>query len=155
MEPNQYRIVAKEIKGISLIGFTIENTEGNKKAISLQDAIKLARSNKISNATAKFDVLNSEYMIDIENGTDTLPYSDRTKSIKLSLLGRLIGTDGKCIGYKAQDDKGKAYKLSISKVWDLAEQGSILGIRARVSSKGRVLESTDECRLSELPIFKS
>lgn len=31
MEPNQYRIVAKEIKGISLIGFTIENTDGNKK----------------------------------------------------------------------------------------------------------------------------
>ena len=155
MEPNQYKIVAKEIKGISLIGFTIENADGNKKNISLQDAIKLARSNKISNATAKFDVLNSEYMIDIENGIDILPYSDRTKSIKLSLLGRLIGTEGKCIGYKAQDDKGKIYKLSISKVWDLAEQGSIVGIKARVSSKGRVVESTDECNLSELPIFKS
>ena len=142
MEPNQYKIVTKEIKGISLIGFTIENADGNKKNISLQDAIKL-------------DVLNSEYMIDIENGIDILPYSDRTKSIKLSLLGRLIGTEGKCIGYKAQDDKGKVYKLSISKVWDLAEQGSIVGIKARVSSKGRVVESTDECNLSELPIFKS
>lgn len=155
MEPSQYRIVAKEIKGISLTGFTIEKEDGTKKNISLQDAIKLARSNKISNATAKFDVLNSEYMICVENGINTLPYSDRTKSIKLSLLGRLIGTEGNCIGYKAQDDKGKTYKLSISKVWDLAEQGSIVGIRAKVSSKCRVIESTDKCNLSELPIFKS
>lgn len=155
MELNQYRIVAKEVKGISVVGFTIENDEGNRRNISLQDAIKLARGNKISNATAKFDVLNSEYMIDIDGGLESLDYADRTKGIKLSLLGRLIGVEGKCIGYKAQDDKGKLYKLSIAKVWDLAEQGSIIGINVKVSSKGRILESTSECNLSELPIFKS
>lgn len=155
MELNQYRIVAKEVKGISIVGFTIENDEGNRRNISLQDAIKLARGNKISNATAKFDVLNSEYMIDIDGGFESLEYADRTKGIKLSLLGRLIGVEGKCIGYKAQDDKGKLYKLSIAKVWDLAEQGSIIGINVKVSSKGRILESTSECNLSELPIFKS
>lgn len=155
MEPNQYRIVAKEVKGITVVGFTIENDEGNRRNVSLQDAIKLARGNKISNAKAKFDVLNSEYMIDVDGGIDSLDYADRTKGIKLSLLGRLIGVEGKCIGYKAQDDKGKLYKLSIAKVWDLAEQGSIVGINIKVSSKGRILESTDECNLSELPIFKS
>lgn len=154
MEPNQYVIVAKEIKGIEVVGFTIENSEGNRKNISIQDAIKLARGNKISNASAKFDLLNSSYMIDIENGMDALESSDRTKGVKLHLLSRLIGVEGGCIGYKAQDEKGKVYKLSSTKVWDLAEQGSIIGIRAKVSSKGRILESTSECKLSELPIFK-
>lgn len=155
MEPNQYSIVAKEVKGISVVGFTIENEDGNRKNISLQDAIKLARGNKIHNASAKFDVLNSEYMIDIENGINNIDKSDRTKGLKLSLLGRLLSVDGKCIGYRAQDDKGKVYKLSIAKIWDLAEQGSVVGIKAKLSSKGRVLESTSDCNLSKLPVFKS
>lgn len=154
MEPNQYRIVAKEVKGISITGFTIENGDGNRKNISVQDAVKLARGSKITNASAKFNVLNSEYLIDIDGGIDSIENSDRTKGLKLSLLGRLLSVDGKCIGYRAQDDKGKVYKLSIAKIWDLAEQGSIVGIKAKLSSKGRVLESTSECNLSELPVFK-
>lgn len=154
MEPNQYKIVAKEIKGVTVSGFTIENSEGTRKNVSSQDAIKLARGNKIHNAKAILNILNSDYMIDIDEGIENIPKSDRTKGLKLSLLGRLISVDGKCIGYRAQDDKGKVYKLSISKVWDLAEQGSIIGIKAKLSSKGRVLESTSECNLSELPVFK-
>lgn len=154
MEPNQYSIVAKEVRGVSVTGFTIENSEGTRKNISLQDTIKLARGNKISNAKVIFNILNSEYMIDIDGGIDNIPNYDRTKGLKLSLLGRLIGIEGKCIGYRAQDGKGKVYKLSISKVWDLAEQGSIVGIKAKLNSKGRVLESTSECKLSELPVFK-
>ena len=153
-ESERILIVAKEVKGINVVGFTIENVDGNRKNISLQDAIKLARGNKIRNASAKFDLLNSEYMIDIDGGINNIENSDRTKGLKLSLLGRLINVDGKCIGYRAQDDKGKVYKLSIAKVWDLAEQGSILGIKAKLSSNGRVLESTSDCELSKLPVFK-
>lgn len=154
MEPNQYSIVAKEVKGINVVGFTIENVDGNRKNISLQDTIKLARGNKIHNASAKFDLLNSEYMIDIDGGINSIENSDRTKGLKLSLLGRIVGVDGNCIGYRAQDDKGKVYKLSIAKIWDLAEQGSILGIKAKLSSRGKVLESTSDCELSKLPVFK-
>lgn len=155
MEDNQYKIISKEIKGISLVGVTIENDTGNRKNINITDATKLARGNKLSNASAKLDVLNGEYKLDIDGGLQSIEYSDRTKGLHLTLLGRLLNTDNKCVGYKAQDDKGKIYKLSISKIWELAEQGSVKGIKAKVTSGYRVLISTKECKLQSLPIFKS
>lgn len=155
MESNQYKVVAKEVKGVEISGVTIENKDGNRKNVSISDAIKLARSEKLVNASAVFDVVNGKYLISVENGINNLENSDRTKGLKLTLLGRMIGTDGNCIGYKAQDGKGKVYRLSISKIWDLAEQGSVVGIKAKLSNKGRVLESTDECNLQELPIFRN
>lgn len=155
MESNQYKVVAKEVSGISIIGVTIENKDGNKKNVSISDAIKLARSKKLENAVARFDVVSGKYMIDVEGGIDNLENSDRTKGLKLVLLGRLLNVDRKCIGYRAQDSKGKVYKLSISKVWDLAERGSIVGIKAKISNSCRVLESTELCNLQELPVFRN
>ena len=155
MEQNQYKIVAKEVKGINIVGVTIENSEGNKKNISISDATKLARSDKITNATAKFDVINSEYVLDVEGGMNNLEYSDRTKGLSLVLLGRLLNDNDECIGYKAQDSKGKTYKLSIAKIWEMTEQGAIKGVKAKICSKGKILESTDDCDLSRLPVFKN
>lgn len=155
MESNQYKILSKDINGITIKGFTIENSEGNIKNISLADAIKLARSNKISNASAKFDMINSEYKLSVENGLLQLPYSDRTRGMKFTLLGRIVNSSNKCIGYKVQDDKGKLYKLSALKIWELAEQGSVYGIEAKLSTKGKLLISSDECKLETLPVFKS
>ena len=35
MESNQYRVVAKEVSGISIIGVTIENKDSKKKNVSI------------------------------------------------------------------------------------------------------------------------
>jgi hypothetical protein len=155
METNKYKVVEKEIKGIDVIGLTIENSEGSKKNINLSDAIKLSRGDTFSNAHSVFDSVNSEYRISIDGGLDNLATTDRTKGTKLRLVSRIINSENVCVGYKAQDTKGKVYKLSISKIWELAEQGSVIGIEAKVSKKGKVLLSTDECKLDELPIFRS
>lgn len=155
MEANKYKVVGKEIKGIEVVGLTIENSEGSKRNINLPDAIKLSRGETFSNAHSVFDSVNSEYKISIDGGLDNLAISDRTKGTRLKLISRIINSDNVCVGYKAQDSKGKIFKLSISKIWELAEQGSVIGVVAKVSNKGKVLLSTDECKLDELPIFRN
>lgn len=152
---SQYKIISREIKGIETVGVVIENDDGNTKNISMDDAIKLARSDKISNAHAILDTVNGKYILCVDCGIDKLENIDRTRGIKLSLVSRLISSDNKCIGYKAQDGKGKVYKLSIEKVWELAEQGSINNIEARINNNSKILVSAEEGYLANLPIINS
>lgn len=156
MENPKYKIVAKQIKGIRTVGFSIENSEGHRKNIDTQDTIKLARSEKLDNATSVYDAVNGEYLLDIKDGLNSIEKSDMSKGIKLKILGRLVDSNtGKCIGYKTQDKKGKVYKLSISKVWDLAEQGSIDNLKAKVFNGRKVLIGINDVKLSQLPIIKT
>lgn len=151
---NSYKIVKKQFTGIDISDLVIENKEGKHKLISKQDAIKLARGNKIENAKAILDTDSGEYLIDIENGLSSLETISKGNSLTLELKARLI-VDNKCVGYKAEDIKGKTYTLSIEKVWELAEQGSVKGIQAKIINNKKSLISTDEVKLDNLPKIKN
>lgn len=155
MSANKYTIVQKDIKGIEIRGYIIESEEGTRKNISLADTIKLARSEKISNAKAIFDAGSGHYMLDIDNGLESIEDADRTRGLKFSVIGRMLNSEDVCVGYKVQDTKGKIYKLSISKIWELAEQGSIVGIVAKIKAGKKVLVSTDDCQLHSIPIIRN
>ena len=156
MENPKYKVVAKQVSGVKTVGFTIENSDGHRKNIDKSDTVKLARSGKLANAVSVYDSVNGEYLLDIENGLADLEKADMTKGIELKIIGRLVDDNtGKCIGYKTQDKKGKIYKLSISKVWDLAEQGSIDDLRAQIFNNSRVLIGINGLKLSQLPIIKT
>lgn len=155
MDSGKYTIIEKEIKGIEISSLVIENSESNRKNVSLVDTIKLARGDKITNAKAIFDTSKGRYILAVDNGFKSLGNTDRTKGLKFSILGRMINSENKCVGYKVQDAKGKIYKLSISKIWDLAEQGSINGIKAKIISGKKILLSTDDCQLHNIPVIRN
>lgn len=150
MSDNKYRIIQKDYTGIEITGVVIQNKDKQTKLIPMDDAIKLARSDKLSNATAVLDTNSGDYILDIEGGLQSLENTDSSKGVQLELKARLI-ENNKCIGYKATNNKGKTYRLTIDKVWNLAEQGSIVGVSGRIINGSRVLLSNKDFRLRNLP----
>lgn len=153
MSETKYKVVAKEFNGIEVSSMIIENEDGKRKKILKQDIIKLARGGKLSNAQSLFDYVNSEYIVAFDDTLLNIETIDRSNGIHLNLSARLI-KDDKCIGYKAVDDKGKSYKLSIEKIWELAEKGSVNNIKAKINGKHKVLVSYGDTQLKDLPIIK-
>lgn len=146
----KYAIINKDVNNLQITGFTIENEEKKHKLVNKSDVIRLIRSGKIKNARAVLNTYNAEYEIVIEDGLKSLP--DNTKNISnMTLLGRLIDTNNKCVGYKAQDSNGKIYKLSIQKVWELSTAGLVDGCTGKIIKDTKIIESDAEHRLEELP----
>lgn len=154
MSDEKYKIVGKEFSGIEIISMVIENSDGKTKKISMSDIVKLARSDKLSNAHSLFNYINGDYVISFDDTLENIKNIDRSSGIHLSITARIIQND-KCIGYKAIDDKNKTYKLSIEKVWELAEKGSINGITAKIVGTHKVLLSSESVKLKDMPIVRS
>lgn len=150
MSDAKYTIVEKEFNGIEIDKLIIENNLGQRKKVKMSDMVKLARADKLNNARAILDIDTGEYILDVENGLGSLAESDRSNNLSLELTARII-EDNKCIGFKAVDSKGKAYKLTIDKIWILAEQGSVNGIIGKYIGDNKVLLSTDDKKLMDLP----
>jgi len=151
---NIYIIKSKVVKGINIEGFEIVSTDGIRQIISNEDAIKLARSNKIENAYAVLNSDTGKYMIVFNNGLENLDSIRNTKGIKLRLVHRLVDKNNNCFGYKAIDNNGKSYKLSIGKTWELALSQSIIGIDAKIVHGVKVLKSTSDTSLADIPRIK-
>jgi hypothetical protein len=151
MSSNQYTVINKCFDNINLIGFTIQSEEGTKKLIKPEDVVKLARGNRLTNAEFMLDTTSGEYIARIENGVTNLPTIYKNSDLKLTLICRLIDSSGKCIGYKARDNTGKAYKLSINKTWELACNNNIEGVAGRIACDKKILVSDNEHSLKELP----
>jgi protein-disulfide isomerase len=149
MSEAKYRLVGKQFDGVEIARLIIEKIdEGSesRQPISIKNAIKLARDEKIQNAKSVYNVNTNEYLLDVRGGYGTLETIKNDSNISIELKARLI-TGGKCVGYKAIDNKGKIYKLSIEKVWGLAEQGAVNGVTAKFIGDKKVLIGS----LDELP----
>lgn len=140
MSDDTYTIIEKKLAGLKVIGFNIINSNNIKSYITYEDCLKLVRLSKITNATLLLDILTGEYILNVENGIDNLPIAEAITKYKI--LGRLI-KDNKCIGYNLTDKSGKTYKISIKKVWELASNGEIEGIRGIILNKHKVIKSID------------
>ena len=152
MQDLKYKIVGKEYSGIEISSFVIENESGQIKSISLNDIVKLIRGDKILNAKCILDTDTGNYVVSINDGLDKLKEMPKNNT-SLTVTARLFDND-KCVGYKVCDKNGKNYKLSILKVWELASQGCINNIKAKIINNNKVLISTDDLDISTLPIIK-
>lgn len=148
MGETTFEIVDKCFDGVYVIGFTVMDDENNSKMISVNNAIKLARKDKIKNAKCILDILNGEYMIKID---DSIEATYKGYNMQLTLQCRLLDSSGKCIGYKAVDNNGKRYNLSIKKTWELAFNHSVIGVRAIVIGGKKALQSIDNFKLKDIP----
>ncbi len=154
MSDTKYKVVGKEFNGIEIGSMLIENEEGKRKKIPMADIVKLARGGKLSNAQSLFNYIHGDYIIYFDDTLLNMETMNRSAGVHLVLTARILQDDN-CIGYKAIDDKNKTYKLSIEKVWELAERGSINGISAKINGNKKVLISTGDIRLKDLPVVNS
>jgi len=148
---SEWRITKKEIKGLLVSAIIIENDSGESKRISLEDAITLARNEKIENAVAILDTSSGKYILDVNNGLTSLDTIYHNNGLNLTIICRLIDSNKKCIGYKVKDETGKTYKISLSKAWELALNNSIYGVKARINGKTKCIISTEDFKLSNIP----
>jgi len=150
---DKWKIIKKEIKNLSISAIIIENDAHETKRISLEDAITLARNDKLENAKARLNTVYGEYILDVDGGLESLESIYDNKGLNLTIICRMINSDNKCIGYKVKDDTGKTYKLSLNKIWDLASNKSINGIKAVINGDKKCIISTEDYKLSDLPVI--
>ena len=151
-EVAKYEVVDIHLDGIIVSKFTVKEISSDKRAtVSYEDAIKLARNNKLSNAVAVLDILSGKYLLSVDNGINNLPVH---KTVDLTLNSRLLDSSNKCVGYKAKDISGRIFTISIEKTWELASLGCVRGITAKINNGRKVLLSDDKILLRELPVLK-
>lgn len=146
-----YTIINKCYDGLNIISMTIKTEQGETKLVKYEDIIKLARAEKISNAKAILDTGQNRYILCLDGSIKDIETIYKNNSMHLEILCRLIDNKGKCIGYKVRDNKGKLYKLSIQKTWELAVNNTIEGVKGRIISNHKVIISNDEQLLKNLP----
>lgn len=154
MSNGKYTIKKKEFSGIEITSMVIENSEGKQKKMPMADVVRLARVDKLDNVRVKFNYVNSDYTLIFDESLSNIEDTDRSGGVHLVLTARIIEND-KCIGYKALNDKNKTYKLSIEKVWELAEKGSVKDVKACINGSTKVLKSIGDIKLKDLPVIYS
>jgi hypothetical protein len=155
MSDTMYSITAKCYDKVDIHGFIVSDKDGNKRVVKKQDAVKLARAGKFENAKTIIDTSVGEYIISIDGRYEGLDTTFKNSSLKLELICRLIDSNGKCIGYKARDNTGKTYNLSIGKTWELACNNNVVGVRAVINNNVKAIVSTEALKLDSLPKMNS
>ena len=145
----KYRIIKKQTDGIEIKRFIVEYiAEKKQAAINPDELINLVKAKKVESVDAYWDADNSQYIL---NFNGTLSSIEEYRSGNFELQCRIIGKDGKCIGYKARNESGKVFKITTAKAWDLANKGCIVGIAGKIISNKKCLIGDDEHKLSLLP----
>lgn len=148
----RYTICAKCFDELKLIGFRVVDDDSNSRILKYDDVVKLARGDKIENAGYYYDTTIGSYILDIFDGLESLDTEFKNSDVELTLKCRIIDSKSKkCIGYKADDKSGKSYKLSIGKTWELAYNHRIIGVEAKIIGNSKVLKSSTENMLEQLP----
>lgn len=142
-----YTIVGKKLDSVEISIIAIQDTDGNVKNIKYSSAVKLAQTNELENGHAILDISTGDYILGVDGGINNIP---DIEPVHVRLAGRIM-EEGKCIGYKVVDNTGKKFRLSSQKVWDLAEQGAVVGVTAKLNGENKVLIDSDICSFRELP----
>lgn len=148
--PN-FKIIEKVISDYIIDGFVLEDTNGKKQPVNIETATKLARAGRIDGAEAILDSDTGDYILHLDRKLTDIPTNRNVVGRTLYFTARILDENGNCIGYKAKDQEGKDYKLSINKAWKLALNNSIQGVEAIILNGYKVMLSTDGHLLENLP----
>jgi hypothetical protein len=144
-----YKVTGKLIKNLEIYAVTaIDEDNEDNKIFTYSDAVKLARRNELSNARAIVSSADGSFMLAVDGGIDKLPTWSTNR--KATIIGRIV-ENGACTGYKVISADGKELNIQSDKVWELADQGRIQDIKARLTNKGKALISSGDTDLSTLP----
>ena len=134
----KYKIVSKTLNGINVASYTVKSTDDETKRLSVQDTISMARLGDIDNVEAVLNTETGEYILYFKYGESSIPIESRSNV--LTPIARVF-ENGNCIGYKVIDKNGKQYKLSTNKVWQMAIDKQIYGIKAKLINGKRAIIS--------------
>lgn len=143
----KYKIVGKQFTGMKVTHLVIENEEGKHKSLEYENIIKLVKADKISNAHLEIDTTSGEYMLITDDKVSELKEIKKS-NMEIELISRIVDSDDKCIGYKAHDNNGKQFKLSIDKIWELATEGNVNGVIGCFDGTNKIIKGE---QLNKLP----
>lgn len=146
-----FKILEKVVNDYTVDGFILEDAAGNTQPVNIETVTKLARAGKVDGAEAVLDSDSGNYILHLDKKLVDIPTNRNAVGRKLSLTARILDSNGSCVGYKAKDLDGKDYKLSINKAWDLASNGVIDGVSGYILNGYKVLLSTEDHLLENLP----
>lgn len=149
---DNWKIIKKELKDLSVSAVVITNETGEEKRVSIKDVVLLARNNKITNAKASLNTISGNYILNVDSGLSSIE-TVYGKDNQLEIMCRMINSDNKCIGYKVKDSNDKVYKLSLSKIWELASKNIIYGIRAGFYGDKKCIVNKDDYKIENVPIL--
>lgn len=112
----------------------------NGKNIPIEKVEEYVKHGKIENA----EIVEGYIRV-----KENLPVEFLGPNIRLQIEKKLEH-EGKFVGYKAKDQKGKEYKLTIEKIWVLAVSGKVEGIKAGVLKSGEKVILSGETDLGSL-----
>lgn len=136
-----YKLTGKYMNWGKVIALQIESDDKVGKLVKIEDVQELIRRGQI-NGCSLIEYKNQVYIKSEYTKIAELPFIDIANSNKFKLSGKIV-REGKTIGYTVTDDKGKVYRFSSIKVWDMARQNIIDNVKAYVLKDNKVLVGLD------------
>lgn len=142
-----YKIVGCTKSWDSILGYQISDENNNKKQIKLQYTYELIEKGKVGGCRIlrykdkKFIKLDEGKLSDLEE------VGGRKGALKA--VARIESSTG-LQGYVLEDSKKRQFKLTVNKVWDIALNGDIENIGAKVINNKKCLIGVGS-RLVNLP----
>lgn len=134
-----YTITRKCLSGIDLVGYELRDDIGNVKTFRIEDVLRLAEQGHIEEYSV-VEYNNEKHLYSERYSTSRL---DMVESInKLDIKSKLV-RDGVIVGYVVTDGK-RTYNITTDKLWSLAVQGGINGVKAEFIGDTRVIKYTDQ-----------
>lgn len=147
----QYKITKRIMIGVEQIGFTILDNKNKERQLKEEDIIEMCKRNLISNASIILDSETCRYEVIVHDDIELM--IKKNKSIETTVVTRIIDDNNNCVGYIAKDKNGNTHKLNKNTLWKLAYNGSVKNIKAEINNKNKLIFSTGDVKLSNLPVL--
>lgn len=147
-----YNLIGKCYKDLDIYEFKVEH-EGNTEYLSRDRVIELASAGEIEGVHTVTDI-DGKIKLLVDKGLSSLDTCVNENRHRMKIIGRMVNSDKRCIGYVVVGDNKKEYRLSIGKVWEMTLNHNIDGVKAVIKNDRKYLLSIDTGFLSNLPKIK-
>ena len=147
-----YSLIGKCYKDLDICEFKVKH-EDNTEYLSRDRVIELASAGEIEGVHTVTDI-DGKIELLVDKGLSSLETCVNENKHKMKIIGRMVNSEDKCIGYVVVGDNKKEYRLSIGKVWEMTLNHSIEGVRAVIKNDKKYLLSIDRGFLSNLHKIK-
>lgn len=149
-----YSLIGKCYKDLDICEFKVKHEDNdNTEYLSRDRVIELASAGEIKGVHTVTDI-DGKIELLVDKGLSSLDTCVNEDRHKMKIIGRMVNSDERCIGYVVVGDNKKEYRLSIGKVWEMTINHNIDGVKAVIKNDRKYLLSIDTGFLSNLPKIK-
>lgn len=156
-----FKVTGAKRKKLSVTKYEIESTSSQEiRLVGKAELIRMIKDGEIENAELALDIEEMKHEISINGGIRSLRRVEEKADNKYDVTYRILSTenlkDGErqkygLIGYVIKGEDGKQYRIDKNKLYELAVNGCLNNVEARAIYGVKVLVSTKEIKLADLP----